>query len=86
MLVWLRALLDVRPQSPEVPDRVLVASVDKVEVSGNIRYDAGEIIAASGVEQGDNLILLNRYGISRSERTRLLPAWGSAASRPERRR
>ena len=35
--------------------------VDQVEVTGNGR---GEIIAASGVEQGDNLILLDRYGIS----------------------
>ena len=38
--------------------------VDQVEVTGNGRYRAEEVIAASGVEQGDNLILLDRYGIS----------------------
>ena len=61
----------LRPLSVLLAAAAIVAAltlffkVDKVEVSGNIRYDAGEIIAASGVEQGDNLILLNRYGISR---------------------
>ena len=60
----------LRPLSVLLAAAAIVAAltlffkVDKVEVSGNIRYDAGEIIAASGVEQGDNLILLNRYGIS----------------------
>ena len=42
----------------------LFFKVDKVEVSGNVRYQSEEVAAATGVEQGDNLILLDRYGIS----------------------
>lgn len=38
--------------------------VDQVEVAGNSRYRTEDVIAATGVEQGDNLILLDRYGIS----------------------
>lgn len=61
----------LRPLSVLLAAAAIVAAltlffkVDQVEVSGNIRYAAGDIITASGVEQGDNLILLNRYGISR---------------------
>lgn len=43
----------------------LFFKVEEITVTGASRYDAEEIIAASGVETGDNLILLNRYGISR---------------------
>lgn len=38
----------------------LFFKVDKIEVTGSSRYQAEEIIAASGVERGDNLILLDR--------------------------
>ena len=34
--------------------------VNQVVVSGNSRYSAQEVIAASGVELGDNLFLVNR--------------------------
>lgn len=43
----------------------LFFKVEEIEITGASRYTAEEIIAASGVETGDNLILLNRYGISR---------------------
>ncbi|MCC8122525.1 MAG: FtsQ-type POTRA domain-containing protein [Oscillospiraceae bacterium] len=39
--------------------------VDTVQVEGNERYAAEEIIAASGVEQGDNLFGLNKLQIER---------------------
>ena len=42
----------------------LFFKVEEITVTGASRYQADEIIAASGVETGDNLILLNRYGIS----------------------
>lgn len=38
--------------------------VENIVVTGAERYDAAEIIAASGVETGDNLILLDRYHIA----------------------
>ena len=38
--------------------------VDTVEVTGDSPYTAEEIIAVSGVEQGDNLFGLNKYQIS----------------------
>lgn len=38
--------------------------VETIEVTGAGRYTAEEIIAASGVETGDNLILLDRYRIA----------------------
>jgi len=41
----------------------LFFKVGDIEVTGNSRYSAEEIAAATGVEPGDNLILLNRYGI-----------------------
>ena len=41
----------------------LFFKVGDIEVTGNARYTAEEIAAATGVEPGDNLILLDRYGI-----------------------
>jgi len=42
----------------------LFFKVEEITVTGASRYQADEIIAASGVETGDNLILLDRYGIA----------------------
>ena len=42
----------------------LFFKVEEITVIGASRYQAEEIIAASGVEVGDNLILLNRYQVS----------------------
>ena len=42
----------------------LFFKVEEITVTGAGRYQAEEIIAASGVEIGDNLILLNRYRVS----------------------
>lgn len=42
----------------------LFFKVDQIVVSGNSRYTEAEILAATGVEQGDNLILLDKYGIA----------------------
>ena len=41
----------------------LFFKVGSIEVTGNSRYSAEEIAAATGVELGDNLILLDRYSI-----------------------
>lgn len=49
----------------------LFFKVERIAVSGNSRYTAEEIIAASGVEQGDNLILLDKYQIARELYTKL---------------
>jgi len=49
----------------------LFFKVDQVLVSGNSRYTQEEIITVSGVEQGDNLILLNKYQIARKLYTQL---------------
>lgn len=38
--------------------------VDSIEVSGSERYTAQEVIAASGIQQGDGLITLNRERIA----------------------
>ena len=42
----------------------LFFKVENITVTGAVRYLADDIIAASGVETGDNLILLNRYRVS----------------------
>ena len=42
----------------------LFFKVETIEVTGANRYQAEEIIAASGVEIGDNLILLDRWRVS----------------------
>ena len=45
--------------------------VEQVTVSGNRRYTEEEIIAASGIELGDNLYSLNKVRIDRNIRTTL---------------
>ena len=42
----------------------LFFKVQTIEVSGSNRYRDDDIIAASGVEIGDNLVLLDRYRVS----------------------
>ena len=42
----------------------LFFKVESIQVAGASRYQADEIIAASGVEPGDNLVLLDRYRVS----------------------
>ncbi len=49
----------------------LFFKVDQVEVSGNSRYRADEVVAASGVETGDNLILFDKYTTSERIYTKL---------------
>ena len=49
----------------------LFFKVEEIQVIGTSRYQADEIIAASGVETGDNLILLNRYQVSQRIYTNL---------------
>jgi len=44
---------------------ILFFKVDSVIVEGNQRYDSQQIIEVSGVVQGDNLFLLNKYEVSR---------------------
>ena len=50
---------------------VVFFRVNSVEVSGNVRYTAEEIIEASGIKTGDNLIGLSRSRVSASICTRL---------------
>ena len=50
---------------------VVFFRVNSVEVSGNVRYTAEEIIEASGIEMGDNLIGLSRSRVSASICTKL---------------
>ena len=40
--------------------------VDSIVVTGEERYSADEIIAATGIEEGDNLFLLNKYDAARN--------------------
>lgn len=49
----------------------LFFKVGEVEVTGNSRYTADEITAITGVELGDNLILLDRYHIAQQLYTQL---------------
>ena len=49
----------------------LFFKVDQVVVSGNSRYSAEEIIEVSGVEQWDNLILMDKYHIAEKLYTEL---------------
>jgi len=37
--------------------------VDQVAVEGNARYTQEEIVAISGIEQGDNMFLINKYKV-----------------------
>ena len=45
--------------------------VETVEVTGNQRYTREEIVAASGIQTGDNLYALNKVSIDRKIRTQL---------------
>lgn len=45
--------------------------VSTVEVTGSSRYREGEVAAASGVELGDNLVLLDKYRIAQRIYTEL---------------
>lgn len=49
----------------------LFFKVENISVSGNGRYTAEEIIAVCGVEQGDNLVLLDKYAIAQRLYTQL---------------
>ncbi len=49
----------------------LFFKVDAVSVSGVTQYSGDEVIAASGVEVGDNLFLLNKYEIADAIRAQL---------------
>ena len=44
----------------------LFFKVGTIEVTGNSRYSAEEGAAATGVERGDNLILLDKFGIQQN--------------------
>ena len=50
---------------------VVFFRVNSVEVSGNVRYTAEEIIEASGIETGDNLVGLSRSRVSAAICTKL---------------
>ena len=43
---------------------IMFFKVETISVSGTTQYSSDEIIAASGVQKGDNLFLLNKYEIS----------------------
>lgn len=45
--------------------------VDKVEVSGQVRYTQEQIVQAAGVEERDNLFLLNKFQMARQILARL---------------
>lgn len=42
---------------------VVFFRVDAVEVEGNARYSRDQIVAVTGIEQGDNMFLLDKYAI-----------------------
>ncbi len=44
----------------------LFFKVEEISVSGAERYSQQEIIAASGLRSGDNLFLMNKYGVAQS--------------------
>lgn len=50
---------------------VVFFKINTIEVEGNVRYSAQEIIDASGIRPGDNLIVLPRSRISAAIRTQL---------------
>lgn len=50
---------------------VVFFKINSIEVTGNVRYTAEEIIEASGIKTGDNLIVLPRSRISAAIRTQL---------------
>ena len=54
-----------------VAARTMFFKVSTVEVTGSSRYRDGEVAAASGVELGDNLVLLDKYRIAQRIYTEL---------------
>ena len=50
---------------------VVFFRVNNLEVSGNVRYTAQEIIEASGIKTGDNLVTLSRSRVSAAICTKL---------------
>ena len=50
---------------------VVFFRINSIEVSGNVRYTTEEIIEASGIETGDNLVALSRSRVSASICTKL---------------
>jgi len=44
---------------------VVFFRVDKVEVSGSMRYEAAEILSVADVQPGDNLFLINKNAMAR---------------------
>ena len=50
---------------------VVFFRVNSIEVTGNVRYTAAEVIEASGIRMGDNLVALPRSRISASIRAQL---------------
>lgn len=60
---------------------VVFFRVNTIEVTGNVRYTAEEIIEASGIKTGDNLIALAGSRVSASIRTQLPYVEGVALQR-----
>lgn len=50
---------------------VVFFRVNSIEVTGNVRYTASEVIQASGIQMGDNLIALPRSRVSAAIRRQL---------------
>ena len=42
----------------------LFFKVEHVAVAGNSRYGSVEVVTASGVQEGDNLFLMNKYDVA----------------------
>ena len=49
----------------------LFFKVQEIEVTGNVRYTREEILEVAQIEPGDNLVLLDKYGMSRRIYTKL---------------
>ena len=60
---------------------VVIFRVNTIEVAGNVRYTAEEIIEASGIKTGDNLIALSGSRVSAAIRTQLPYVEGVALQR-----
>lgn len=60
---FLRAMSLVLAAVVIVAALTLFFKVDQIQVGGNVRYTDEEIIAVTEVEQGDNLILLDKFSI-----------------------
>jgi len=68
---FLRALSVVLAAVAIVVALTLFFKVNQVVISGNNRYTQAEILSVSGIKQGDNLVLLDKYGISQQLYTQL---------------